>query len=239
MVSNYILNLLSDLALLFPVFLLVFTFKGFFQALFARIAGDRTAQDDGFLTINPLVHIDILGLLTVLVVLFALGSILAGTIPRAFLFVLVVAFGARIGIPVPINENNFKQHKLGGILSALSGSLGNFVLSFLSILILRIVIFSSLPKFAFITLVKIFDSIVEISLLYGVLDLIPLPPFDGGKILKYVVPTQYSGAVAWLEEHSFFIVLLLFFIPGVSDVFFNFILFSSSIIKKIMLSMVF
>jgi len=239
MVSNYVLNILSDIALLFPVFLLVFTFKGFFQALFARLAGDRTAQNDGFLTLNPLAHIDVLGFLTILIVFFAIGSLLSGAIPRAFLFILVVAFGARIGIPVPINESNFKNYRLGGILTTLSGSLGNFVLAFVSVLMLRLVIYATLPKYALVTMVKIFDTLIEIALLYGVLDLIPLPPFDAGRMLRYVLPYSASNAISWLEEHSIFIILLLFFMPGVSDVFFNFILFASSFIKKIMFGLVF
>jgi len=232
MASNRILSLLSDVALLFPVFLLVFTFKGFFQALSAKLMGDDTAQQDGFLTLNPLAHIDIFGLTTTILVFFFVGGLLGDSLPRAILFILLITFGARWTVPVTIDDRNFKHYKLGGIITALSGSFGNFVLAAVAIACMKILLAFSLPKYAASTLFELLRTLIDLSIIFGVLDLIPLPPFDGGRVLRYALPESKQHIVAWLEEYSLFIVLVVFFLPGVSDLFFGCISSMSSLIKR-------
>ena len=56
MMQQEFLSLLSDIAILFPVFILVFTFRGFFKALVAKLMGDDTPRQEGFLTLNPIAH---------------------------------------------------------------------------------------------------------------------------------------------------------------------------------------
>lgn len=232
MFSNRVLALFNDIAILFPVFLLVFTFKGFFQALSAKLVGDDTAQEEGFLTLNPLAHIDLFGLTTTILVFFFVGGLLGDALPRAILFILLITFGARWIIPVPIYDGNFKRFKLGGIITALSGSFGNFVLAAIAIGIMKILLVLSLPPYVATTLFELVRATIDLSIIYGVLDLIPLPPFDGGRILRYALPESKQHIVAWLEEYSLFIVLIVFFLPGVSDLFFGSISFMSSIIKR-------
>ena len=230
--STKILALLSDIALLFPVFLLVFTFKGFFQALAARIMGDDTAQQEGFLTLNPIAHIDVVGLTTTIIVFFFIGGLFGEALPRAVLFILLIIFGARWTIPVPIDDRNFKDYRVGGIVTALSGSIGNFVLATIAIGLMKILLAVSLPQYASSTLFEIVRALIDLSILFGVLDLIPLPPFDGGRILKYALPDSMQHIVAWLEEYALFIVLIVFFLPGISDIFFGGISMASAIIKR-------
>ena len=232
MLNNKILMLFNDIAILFPVFLLVFTFKGFFQALAAKLMGDDTAQEEGFLTLNPIAHIDIFGLTTTILVFFFVGGLFGDSLPRAILFILLITFGVRWTIPVPIDDRNFKNYRLGGIMTALSGSFGNFVLAAIAIACMKILLALSLPAYASKSLFELIRSTIDLAIIFGVLDLIPLPPFDGGRVLRYALPESKQYIVEWLEQYALFIVLIVFFLPGVSDFFFGTISFLSSLIKR-------
>lgn len=234
MVSSKIFALLNEIAILFPVFLLVFSFKGFIQALAAKSMGDRTAQECGFLTLNPLAHIDLWGFAVVLVVYFFIGIIFNDPLPRNTFFIILITFGARMRIPIPVDDRNFKRHTLGGVLTSLSGSVANFLLAALCILIIKIFLLTHLPKYALISLMEILTTTVDISVLFGLLNLIPMPPFDNGQILHYILPTSKQHIVSWLEEYSFIIFLIIFFAPGISDSFFAILSLLSLAIKQIL-----
>lgn len=220
MMSSRILALLNQVAILFPVFLVIFTFKGFIQALTAKLMGDKTAEHDGFLTLNPLAHIDLIGLSIVLFGYFIIGIIFTEPLPRNIFFIILVTFGARMIIPVTIDDRNFKRFRLGGIVTSLSGSLGNFVLAIVSILLLKALFFLPLPNYIVLSIMGILTTTMDIALLFGVINLIPIPPFDGGRLLRYILPQSQQHIVAWLEEYSLFIFLILFFAPFVNDAFF-------------------
>jgi len=98
---------LAQIAILAPVFLLAVSFHEFAHALVANILGDNTAKKAGRLTLNPLKHIDLLGVL----------------------FLLVFRVGwAR---PVPFNPLNFKRPRLFSVLTAVAGPASNFLLAYL------------------------------------------------------------------------------------------------------------
>jgi Zn-dependent protease len=234
--QSYTLALLNDIFILFFVFIALFTFKGFVQALVAKLMHDDTGQKGGFLSLNPLAHVNIFGLVTVLVVYFAIASIFSESIPRGILFIIMVAFGAHMIMPVPIDDRNFKHHKLGGILTALAGPFANFSLAMCAILIMRFTLLLTLPKYVFVSVFGVLKSIIDIAVIFGVIDLIPLPPFDGGKLLRYIFPESMQPVIEWLEAYSFIILVVLFFAPIISDGFFAAISVVAAIIKQLMLS---
>jgi Zn-dependent protease len=236
MLSNHMMELLNELAILFPAFLLVFTFRGFFKTLAAKISGDNTGQRYGFLSLNPLVHIDFLGLVVVLFVLFFIGGLLGGVVSRGFLFVLLILVGARWTIPVPVDEQNFKYYSLGTILTSIAGSLGAFILALLFLYVVTYFPYYLFPQYVVVTIVQIFRVIIELAVFFGVLDLIPIPPFDGGRLLQFIVPPSVYHS---LENYSIFIIFALFFLPGINIIFFNVLGQVSFFVKQILLSLVF
>lgn len=238
-VTNHVLQLLREIAVLFPVFLLVFTFRGFIQALVANLMGDSTAKEEGFLTLNPLAHVELFGLTAMIVIFFSFSSLLGDTIPRSILFILLIILGVRWVYPVPIEENNFKNYRLGGVLTALSGFIGTLILALISVITIRVLLITQIPRYALVSLLEILRTIVDVALFFGILNLIPLPPFDGGKLLRYVLPLSQQHIVNWLEEYALFILLGVFFLPGISDFFFGGISIIAAIIKKILFTLVF
>lgn len=239
MTDTRVFSLLNDVIILFCIFLAIFSFKGFFQTLVAKLMGDDTAAQEGFLTMNPLVHVDLAGLCTILGVYFVVGLIFAESLPYDMLFVLLVAFGARMIIQVPIDEHNFKHYRLGGILTSLAGAMGNFLLAFCAAILMKIMHSITLPGYVFVTFLKIITAIINTSLLFGLLNLIPLPPFDGGRMLRYIIPYNKQHIVSFLEDYAFFILLILFFAPGISDMFFGTLSLLRGYIKEMMFLVLF
>ncbi len=236
MMSPRILALLNQIAILFPVLLVVFTFKGFIQALTAKYMGDDTAEQDGFLTLNPLAHIDLFGLSIVLFGYLIIGFVFTDQLPSNMFFVILVTFGARMIIPVPVEDRNFKNFKLGGIITSLSGSIGNFILAIIAILLFKCLGLFSMPNYILISTMEVITKMLDITILFGILNLIPLPPFDGGRILRYIIPESHQHIVAWLEEYSLFIFLFLFVAPGISDGFFAMLSVASISIKRLLVT---
>lgn len=232
--QQQLFSVLNNIAIIFPVFLIIFTWRGFFQALIAKLMGDDTAQQDGFLTLNPLVHVDLFGILAMIGIFFVLGGLFSSVLPWSVLLIIILVLGVRWTIPVPIDESKFKNYRLGGICTALSGSTANFVLAFFGVALLKVFLSQTLPGYALKTVTQIFGTLIDISLYFGVLGLIPIPPFYGGKVLHYLLPHNAQYIVEWLEEHSLFIFLVLFLAPGVSDIFFGTIFNITFFIKSLM-----
>lgn len=239
MVSPYFLGLINELALLFPIFLLVFTFRGFFKALMAFMMGDNTPQRHGFLSLNPLVHLDIVGMSIFIILFFLMGSILSGSIQRQLLLFMLLALGVRWTIDVPIDDSNFKHYKFGGIMTCLAGSIGNFLLAFVALALLRFMPFSNLPPYAALTFLEILNGIIDIGIWFGVLDLVPIPPFDAGYIFYYCLPYNKRFIISWLEEHSLIIMMVLFLVPIVSHVWWGLLSIVSNFVKYCMVSVLF
>ncbi len=239
MFDNKILELFSVLAIIFPAFLLIFTFRGFFKALIANVLGDSTASDNGFLSLNPFVHIDIVGFLSILFVVFFLGGLLSGYVPLVLLFLVIILVGARFTIPVPINENNFKYYKLGLLFMTILVPVLSFLIALIFMYCIKYFPISLVPKYVYTSFIDIFKTIMEFSIFFGVLDLIPLPPFDGGRIIKFLLPIKYEWVYYWLEKYSFFIFLIVFFMPVVSNYFFGMVHILTFFVKYFLTILVF
>ncbi len=157
--------------------------------------GDNTAKNFGRLTLNPIKHIDPVGALCML--LFHVGW----------------------AKPVPINARNFKDPKKGFAITAVAGPAANILLAFLSALIYQIMLVSLRDKLfvpgsfslAFwqnmLLFIYLFHSI---NLGLGIFNLLPIPPFDGSRILHVILPPKvyfeimkyekkiYIGVLVWL-----------------------------------------
>ncbi len=239
MFNSHMLEILNQLAILFPAFLVVFTGRGFFKALAAKLVGDDTAYEDGFLTLNPLYHINFIGFISVLFILFFLGGLLSGYVPRSFLFIFVILIGARWTIPVPINEHNFKHHSFGVVVTTLAGPFGSFLTALFFMYVATYFPSNLFPAYVYSSIFLINVTIIDFCLYFGVLDLIPIPPFDGGRLLRVILPSRLQGGIDWLERYSLFIFLAIFFIPGLRKYFFGMITLIVFFMKRFLIGLVF
>jgi Zn-dependent protease len=231
--------LLSKIAVLFPAFVIVFTIRGFAKALSAKLMGDDTAQNEGFLTLNPVAHLDFWGILITLIFIFIIGALLPEIFTSSFLIILLILLGVRWTIPAPIDEGRFKNYKAGVIVTTLSAPMGNFFLALIFLYLLKYFPFTLFPAYVFLTLVEMFNAIIELTIFFGVLDLLPIPPFDGGRLLQFILPESMHNAIEWLENNSIYILLILFCLPGVNNVFFGLVSLLGFLVKRGLLFLVF
>lgn len=165
-----------------------------FAALFL---GDKTAQYEGRLTLNPIPHIDLF------------GSIL---IP---LFLVVAGSPFLIGWakPVPYNPYNLRNQKLGPALVGAAGPAANILIALIFGLLLRFV-----PDFAngisggyILNFMVIASTITLLNLVLAVFNLVPIPPLDGSKVLFALLPYNWYQVQRLLEQYGFFILLIFIF----------------------------
>ena len=165
----------------------------FSHGLIAYKLGDDTAKSMGRLTINPLKHLDPIGALTMIFFRFGWAK------------------------PVPINPRNFKKPKRDFALTAIAGPLSNIILAFFSALLFLIFLkvyqgadggFAEAILYNTCLFFSIFTSL-NVGL--GVFNLIPVPPFDGSRILNIVLPQRLYFRVMKYERQIYWIVIAWLF----------------------------
>ncbi|HEX6989900.1 MAG TPA: site-2 protease family protein [Bacillota bacterium] len=163
---------------------LAFTFHEWAHAKSADVMGDPTPRSMGRLTLNPLAHVDPIGLLLLFLAGFGWAK------------------------PVPVNPYNFADPRRGMVLVAAAGPLSNVVLAYLTLVLLRV------PGFAAVaggTLVgPALEAFYQFNLVLAVFNLLPIPPLDGSKILAGLLPGR-SGSLYALEQYGPMILILLVF----------------------------
>lgn len=166
-------------------FVVAITIHEFSHAWSALMLGDDTAARQGRVTLNPLSHLDPLGSLGIL-------------------FLLFVGFGIGWGRPVPISASRLRYRQRGVGLTALAGPLSNIILAVLFVLPLHVGgVGPDTPGYVF------FYMMVWVNVLLASFNLIPIPPLDGHKILTGVLPNFWYPYLAPLEQYGVFILLAL------------------------------
>lgn len=157
----------------------------------ARMFGDQTAWMLGRVTLNPLKHIDPIGTVLVPGVLLLTGA--------PFLFGWAK--------PVPVNFGNLRRPKRDMIWVAAAGPAANFAMAVLWALLFQV----SGPGdvFASAGLERMAQIGISINLVLMVLNLLPIPPLDGGRIAVGLLPGRAAYALSRVEPFGFIIIIVL------------------------------
>jgi hypothetical protein len=216
-----IYGFIKQVAILYPTFILLFTVRGFFQAWSARLVGDDTPQENGFLTLNPLAHIDVLGSLLFAFLFASIDYVQQGSRGGVLgmLFLLVIIFsGIRPYYPVYPDSRNFKWQRLGVLVTTLATTFSYLFLTLISMyaLVWGHQWLGGLSG-AFLILQQVTGSVIEWAMFWVVISLIPVPPFDAAALLPVIFGDIGQDVHDFLEPYGIFIFFALLFIPGVSD----------------------
>jgi len=186
------LSPLQTMAVLAVPFLMAVTFHEVAHGWVANLLGDPTAAEAGRLTLNPIRHIDPLGLLA-----------------------LVVTHMIGWAKPVPINPMRLRHPKEDMVWVALAGPAANLILALASAALLhglqRVVPSlahaggSGLVLFLYWTL----SLSLQINVALAVFNCLPLPPLDGGRILVGLLPMAAARQVSRVEPYGFVILIAL------------------------------
>jgi len=106
--------------------------------------------------------------------------------------------------PVPINEYNFEKRELYTGLTALAGPVSNLILASLTALLNQLFDFSNFPLIVFILYV-----FVTINIALAIFNLLPIPPLDGHKVVRALLPQKLRYYWEKLEKYSLILILLL------------------------------
>lgn len=172
------------------------------HGLMALAFGDRTAKEEGRLTLNPAKHFD----------------------PYGFLAMILVGFGW--AKPVRVNVNNFRKVRLGMIFVSLAGVLMNFFIAFVGSLLYYLVVSTTggITMYAnsyylWHFLMKFTQLMVTLNISFALFNILPLFPLDGYRLLSCFIPQQ-NGFMTFLRRYSLYILLgllILNYIPVVSN----------------------
>ena len=190
-----------------PPLLFALTVHEFAHGYVAWRLGDPTARNVGRLTLNPLKHLDPLGVLA---------------------FIIMKIGWAK---PVPVDPRYFRNPQRDMLLVALAGPGSNVILAIASAALAHLfVALHFLPYFFLQPLVAMLAASVWINIMLAVFNCIPIPPLDGSKVLMGLLPPNAARAYARLEPFGFFILLALFYTGAISWVIMPIIRFSNSLL---------
>ncbi len=155
----------------------------------ARLLGDRTAEYQGRLTLNPLSHLDFIGSFLVPFFTYQVGGFIIGWAK-----------------PVPYNPYNLRNQRWGEAIVALAGPLSNILIAIIFGLLIRFGQSALSPAFLSISAVIVF-----INLLLAVFNMVPIPPLDGSKVLFSLLPYHMNNVRVFLERNSIILVVAFIF----------------------------
>ena len=162
----------------------------------AKHFGDMTAYLEGRVSLNPLRHIDPFGTVALPLILLGFAKLFGGGI----------IFGW--AKPVPVNFSNLRHPKRDMLWVAAAGPLSNFAMALGWGLVLKAGL--SMPGSTFALPLSLMGAAgVFFNIIIMVLNLVPLPPLDGGRILVSLLPHRLAWRVARIEPYGFLILILL------------------------------
>ena len=187
--NNLDWSVLSDMLLRVLPALLCITLHELSHGYVAYRLGDTTAKDAGRLTLNPVRHIDPMGLL--MMVIFRFGW-------------------AR---PVPVNMYRFENPRRGMAVTALAGPASNLLISTISLFLYGVTLVPLLYRArlgqAGVYLSEFFYLTAYISLGMGIFNLLPIPPLDGSKVLYAVLSDRAYVTLMRYERYGMIALLVL------------------------------
>ncbi len=196
-------HFIQQLIILAPPFLFALTLHELAHGYVAYRLGDPTAKNAGRLTLNPIKHIDVLGVIA---------------------FVIMKIGWAK---PVPVNPRYFRDPQKGMLLVALAGPGANVFLAVSSALLAKFFnMLTLLPLFIHNPLMKMLVASVWINIMLAVFNCLPIPPLDGSKVLMSLLPPRAAMSYAKLEPFGFFLLLALFYTGIIPKLITPLILFS-------------
>ena len=182
----------------------------------AKYFGDMTAFQQGRITLNPIKHIDPVGTIVIPAITLVIGGILFGWAK-----------------PVPVDFSRLRNPKKDMLWVAAAGPASNLVMIVIWALVIK---FSVLfPSSATLPLAFMGAVGVMINTVLMVLNLLPLPPLDGGRIAVSLLPNKLAFKFAMLERYGFIILLVLLFTGVLSTIMNPFIVVVLSVVSAVFL----
>ncbi|TCL40068.1 Zn-dependent protease [Anaerospora hongkongensis] len=180
-----------DMIFRIPALLITLTVHEYAHARMAVALGDPTPRVLGRLTLNPIAHLDPVGLIMMWLFKFGWAK------------------------PVPINPGNFANVRQGTILVSLAGPVSNILLALVTAIVIVLLSIFDLVKGEWL---KVLWLTYSYNIVFAVFNLLPLPPLDGSKVVASLLPGRQAYAYERLEPYGPWILLALVYLGVISVV---------------------
>ncbi|MFV0284738.1 MAG: site-2 protease family protein [Castellaniella sp.] len=190
-------NLIQTIAVYALPVLFAITLHEAAHGYVARYFGDHTAEQAGRISLNPLRHIDPMGTLLVPLVLLFATKLMGGGL----------LFGW--AKPVPVNWGRLRRPKRDMLWVALAGPASNLLMAIGWVLFLRVMLMLDLidgPRDFWLLMAH---AGVQVNLILMALNLLPLPPLDGGRIVFSLLPPRLAWRYGRIEPYGLVILIVL------------------------------
>lgn len=178
---------LQEILLTLPGLILALTVHEYSHARASDRLGDPTPERQGRLTLNPLAHMDIMGTICLLFGGFGWGK------------------------PVEIDPSYYRNPAKDSAIVAAAGPISNFILAFILFIVMALMErFCTTINYAISLIYTIVYLAAYMNLGLGLFNLLPLPPLDGSKILRYFLKGKALEFMYTLERYSTIIIIVLF-----------------------------
>ena len=196
--GNQIMNEVGSIAFNIGTWLIPLTFAiVFHEVAHGRSAlwfGDRTAHEEGRLSLNPIRHVDPIGTVVLPLILAISGAPIFGWAK-----------------PVPVVPSRMRNPRWNMVAVAAAGPLSNIILAFLAafILVAAWPVLSVTQSAGLLFLKANLNNFIAINLFLALFNMLPVPPFDGSKVLGGLLPPRLGDRFARLDRYAFPIMLSL------------------------------
>lgn len=179
-------TVLTDILLSIIPALICITLHELAHGFVAYKLGDMTAKERGRLTLNPIKHIDIFGL------------------------IMMVTFGFGWAKPVPVNMQNFKNPKRGMAITAMAGPVMNIFIACVVQFIYGLVLIPCMNAGGiFVDILNMISTTAYLSTMLAIFNLLPIPPLDGSKVLFSLLPDSAYSKLMRYERYGMILLLVI------------------------------
>ena len=204
-----IINLITLAAFTFVIFIIFATFHEFAHGWVAYRCGDPTAKQNGRLSLNPIVHIDLFWTIIMPII-------------------LLVSTGGKFAIgsakPVPVNPSLFHNPRRDIVLVGLAGPSANAIWALLLIGLMKLLANSVLRDLAIsMPIYILLYKCMSINVMLLVFNMLPVPPLDGSRIIEALLPNRYAYYYEKIGPYMFILLIALMYF-GLFGSLFTFVL---------------
>jgi len=185
-----------EYVLTFIIFIVFATFHEYGHGWMAYRLGDSTAKLSGRLSLNPIVHIDLMW-----------------TIIMPAMLIITTGYALGSAKPVPVNPIAFRDPKRGMVWVGLAGPATNIIWAAFIILLMKSGLFLSGSRLYFsgAPYLLLFRCL-QMNIVLLVFNMLPIPPLDGSRILEGLLPDEYADKYASIRPYGLIIIIMLMFL---------------------------